>query len=73
MQLVRTKFKQKRIAKGLSQQGLAKQLNCAGSYISKVEKGLKDPSQKWWDKVKNLWDIPDEEIESYRKKVPIEK
>lgn len=63
---MRIKFKLRRMQEGLSQKQLGELLDYTSQQISFIERGTSDGSRKFWKKVKNLWNIPDEELNSYK-------
>jgi transcriptional regulator with XRE-family HTH domain len=58
----------RRKKEGLTQDELGQRLGVTGTYISYIENGKSDGSQKFWDKLKKLWNIPNSEMENYREK-----
>lgn len=62
----RKKIKHLRIDKGLNQKEFADTLGVTSQYISLIENGGADGSYKFWHRFKTTYNIPDEEIESYK-------
>lgn len=62
----RKKVKILRIEKNLSQDKLGKMLNVSSQYISLIENGKANGSYGFWHRFKTVFNIPDEEIESYK-------
>lgn len=56
-----------RVEKGLSQKELGDMLGVTSQCISTIETGKVFGSGKFWYKFKTAFDIPDEEIESYKR------
>ena len=56
-----------RVEKNLTQEMMAEMLGVTSQYISFIERGRSNGSYKFWNKFKEVFKIPDEEIESYKK------
>ena len=67
IRLKRKKIMYFRIEKDLTQEAMAEMLGVTSQYISYIERGRSNGSYKFWDKFKQVFGIPDEEIESFKK------
>lgn len=63
---MRVKFLVRRKAEGLTQAQLGEKLGVSGKQISYIENGSSNGSHKFWNRVKELWGIPNSEMEDYR-------
>lgn len=64
---MRKKIKHLMVERNLSQTDLAKLLGYTPQHISKIISGEVGGTQKFWDNFKTVLNIPDSEIEEYRK------
>lgn len=55
-----------RVENGLSQKDFGEKLGVTSQCISMIETGRANGSYKFWHKLKTIFSIPDEEIESYK-------
>lgn len=65
---MRKKIRHVLIDKGWTIEDLAKKLGYSYSHVNNIIQGRSDGTQKFWDTFKKVLNIPDSEIESYRKK-----
>lgn len=65
---MRKKIKYLLIDRRLTIKALAEKLGYSSQYISYIINGRSDGTQKFWDTFKEKLNIPDSEIEFYRKK-----
>lgn len=56
-----------RIEKNLTQETMAEMLGVTSQYISYIERGRSNGSYKFWNKFKEVFNIADEDIESFKK------
>lgn len=64
---MRTKLKLLRVENKLTQEGMANKIGCNRSYYNGVENGKHDGSRKFWQKIQELFLIPDCEMWEYMK------
>lgn len=62
----RKKVKHLRIERNLNQEQLGELLKVSSQYISLIENGKANGSYGFWYRFKITFNIPDEEIESYK-------
>lgn len=55
-----------RINHGMTQKEFGDTLGYEGQYISQIETGRTNGGMKFWYKVRTTYNIPEEEIESYK-------
>ena len=65
---MRKNIKRLLLEKGWTQTDLAEHLGFSPQHISQIISGKVNGTQKFWDKFKAVLNIPDDEIEKYRKK-----
>lgn len=65
---MRKKIKYLLIERNLTIKELADKLGYSSQHVSFIINGRSDGTQKFWNKFKQVLDIPDSEIEFYRKK-----
>lgn len=65
---MRKKIRHMLVEKNWTQTDLAEKLGCSPQHISQIISGKINGTQKFWDNFKDVLNIPDSEIESYRRK-----
>ncbi len=60
------KIKHLRVDKNMTQEEFGALLGVTSQYISLIEAGKANGSYKFWNRFKETFNIPNEEIESYR-------
>lgn len=56
-----------RVENGLTQKEFGETLGVTSQYISLIESGKANGSYMFWQRFKTTYQIPDEEIESYKR------
>lgn len=65
---MRVNLKVLRVSKNMSQSEIAKKLGVTITYYAYIERGLRDGSHEFWNKLKETFNIPENEMWSLMKK-----
>ena len=65
---MRTNLKVFRVSNHMTQEEIAKKLGVSRAVFSNIERGHSDASGDFWDKLQNVFSVPDEEMWALQKK-----